>query len=735
MVTIFFTGDITGSHRAPELWSQGVTGAGIKVAVFDTGVRSNHPHFRNVEERLNWTDEPSLGDGVGHGSFVAGVIASHKACLGFAPDASLYTFRVFTNAQISFTSWFLDAFNYAIQSNMDVLNLSIGGPDFLDQPFVDKINELSANNVVIVSAIGNDGPSWGTLNSPADQPDVIGVGGIDNNFRTARFSSRGMTTWELPYGYGRMKPDIVTFSVELRGSAKDVSPNGVAGCRRLGGTSAASPVVAGAVALLASSIPYELRTCLLNPASIKQALVESARPIRESAVSKKENVASIFEQGAGLMNLPGAYKILQQFVVEENVVDRDAARGAEERGAEERGAEERDSESDAENSNSGTRPSVHPSNLDLTDCPYMWPYCSQPLYYSGMPIIFNLTVLNSMGVVGNITAVRWNVDEEVEDDIAVGKEVENAKKQEYNRGHDHKHASSNGEGEEEGEEEGEKGEKEEKEERLLVRMTHSAVLWPYSGHLSLFLTVAKGSQHWSGIVTGTVTVTVRSEGDPYNGCPMQEKETTVKLKVRIGPTPKRKQRILWDTFHNIRYPPTFIPRDDLEIVDDVLDWHADHPHTNHHDAFDTLIAAGYFVEILGYGDLTCFDASLYGVLMLVDSEEEYYPQEILKLKQDVEDGLSIVLFSDWYDVNIISKIKFFDENTRDFWEAATGGANVPAINELLSPYGIAFGGPVVRGLVRAGGSSTHTTMYRSGNGLIRFPLRGRVARRRLSDES
>ena len=125
MVTIFFTGDITGSHRAPELWSQGVTGAGIKVAVFDTGVHSNHPHFRNVEERLNWTDEPSLGDGVGHGSFVAGVIASHKACLGFAPDASLYTFRVFTNAQISFTSWFLDAFNYAIQSNMDVLNLSV----------------------------------------------------------------------------------------------------------------------------------------------------------------------------------------------------------------------------------------------------------------------------------------------------------------------------------------------------------------------------------------------------------------------------------------------------------------------------------------------------------------------------------------------------------------------------------------------------------------------------------
>ena len=63
---------------------------GIKVAVFDTGVKKNHPHFKKVKERSNWTDEPGLGDGVGHGTFVAGVIASFKDCLGFAPDAELY---------------------------------------------------------------------------------------------------------------------------------------------------------------------------------------------------------------------------------------------------------------------------------------------------------------------------------------------------------------------------------------------------------------------------------------------------------------------------------------------------------------------------------------------------------------------------------------------------------------------------------------------------------------------
>ena len=43
------------------------------------------------------------------------------------------------NPQVSYTSWFLDAFNYAILRKIHVLNLSIGGPDFMDHPFVDKV--------------------------------------------------------------------------------------------------------------------------------------------------------------------------------------------------------------------------------------------------------------------------------------------------------------------------------------------------------------------------------------------------------------------------------------------------------------------------------------------------------------------------------------------------------------------------------------------------------------------
>lgn len=49
---------------------------------------------------------------------------------------------MFNYLQVSYTSWFLDAFNYAILKKINILNLSIGGPDFMDQPFVDKVSDM-----------------------------------------------------------------------------------------------------------------------------------------------------------------------------------------------------------------------------------------------------------------------------------------------------------------------------------------------------------------------------------------------------------------------------------------------------------------------------------------------------------------------------------------------------------------------------------------------------------------
>lgn len=129
------------------LWERGITGKDVNVAIFDTGLELGHPHFRNIIERIDFTDEKNPDDKIGHGTFVAGVIASSKECLGLAPDSNLYIFKVFKDNQVSYTSWFLDAFNYAILKKINVLNLSIGSPDFMVLKIsIKKQLENSLNN-------------------------------------------------------------------------------------------------------------------------------------------------------------------------------------------------------------------------------------------------------------------------------------------------------------------------------------------------------------------------------------------------------------------------------------------------------------------------------------------------------------------------------------------------------------------------------------------------------------
>lgn len=58
---------------------------------------------------------------------------------------------------------------------------------------------------------------------------------------------------------------------------------------------------------------------------------------------------------------------------------------------------------------------------------------------------------------------------------------------------------------------------------------------------------------------------------------------------------------------------------------------------------------------------------------MVDSEEEYYPEEISKLRNDVEkEGLGLIVFGEWYNIDTMIKMKFFDDNTRSWWTPVTG---------------------------------------------------------------
>eukprot|EP00897_Mesotaenium_endlicherianum_P007975 jgi/Mesen1/7205/ME000371S06295 len=223
------------------------------------------------------------------------------------------------------------------------------------------------------------------------------------------------------------------------------------------------------------------------------------------------------------------------------------------------------------------RASIVPAALDLTECPYAWPFCKLPLYAHAMPLVFNATILNGMGVAGWLAEPpRWRP------------------------------ASPAG-------------------ALLDVRFTWSDTIWPWTGFLGLYLRVRPEGANVTAIADGEVTFTVVSP--PGAGEASERRcECRLPLRVAVVPTPPRERRLLWDQFHNVRYPPGYIPRDSLDVRNDILDWHGDHLHTNYHGLFDALHAAGYFVEILG-SPLTCFDALQYGSLLLVDLEDEFHEEE------------------------------------------------------------------------------------------------------------
>jgi len=181
--------------------------------------------------------------------------------------------------------------------------------------------------------------------------------GGERQEKIAPFSSRGMTTSELPSGYepDRISPSEVLVSASFSPPFK---------CRLLLGTSVANPVVTGVISLLLSSVEGHARTVLHNIAAIKQILHASSQQLLAS---------SIFEQGAGLINVTAAYNALLRHI---------------------------------------PHISLYPSRISNlpSDCPYLWPWCTQQLFLTSQPILANIAILNSMGVVGKVIRVKWRTE-------------------------------------------------------------------------------------------------------------------------------------------------------------------------------------------------------------------------------------------------------------------------------------------------------------------------------------
>ena len=258
-----------------------------------------------------------------------------------------------------------------------------------------------------------------------------------------------------------------------------------------------------------------------------------------------------------------------------------------------------------------------------------------------------------------------------------------------------------------------------------IHLEYSTRIWPWSGYLAIFVTINSEASNFHGIAAGQIRLKVETDG--------QKSEAIFKFRVKIIPKPEKTHRILWDQFRSLRYPPGYIPRDDLEQKTVALDWHADHPHTNFKDLYEHLRSRGTYIEISGE-PLTCLDTKMnqYSILFIVDPEEEFFPPEIESLKKAVENGLNLMIFADWFNATLIQKVQFLDDNTGKLWYPETGGSNIPALNSLLEVFGFAMGDVILNGHIEDFFGEGPIN-FLSGSTIIRAPKDSKLAYANLND--
>jgi serine protease AprX len=289
--------------RANDSWASGATGAGVTVALIDTGIAAvadlagrvlpvTDDITRAVTACENLSGEAGCGDSYGHGTFVAGIIAgdgtaSDGKYKGVAPGANLVSVKVAGRDGSADVSTVIAGIQWTVsfkdRYRIRVLNLSLGTDStqtYRTDPLNFAVERAWASGIAVVVAASNRGPAAGTISKPGDDPWVITVGAVDDqgtpglgDDAVPNFSSRGPTAAD-----GLAKPDLVApgahmISLRAPGSAIDTEfPGTIADAYRRGsGTSMATGAVSGAVALMLQANPS------MAPDRVKYALTSTAR--------------------------------------------------------------------------------------------------------------------------------------------------------------------------------------------------------------------------------------------------------------------------------------------------------------------------------------------------------------------------------------------------------------------------------------------------------------------------
>lgn len=250
-------------------------GAGVTIAIIDTGVDSTHPDLEGVV--IGGTDVSGIGSADGqtpvgvsseHGTMVASLAAgrghgSSDGVIGSAPEANVLSVSMsFQGTSIPADEQIANAVRWAVDQGADVISLSLTRntrewPVSWDKAF----GYAERNDVVVVAAAGNRSAGTEVVGAPATMPGVLTVGGVDRSgFASATASSQGITI-------GVMAP-----SEDLVGAYPG---NRYA---EWAGTSGATPIVAGIVALVRSAYPNLDATNVINRILTTATPVTSTRP-------------------------------------------------------------------------------------------------------------------------------------------------------------------------------------------------------------------------------------------------------------------------------------------------------------------------------------------------------------------------------------------------------------------------------------------------------------------------
>ncbi|MCP4539597.1 MAG: S8 family serine peptidase [Chloroflexi bacterium] len=250
--------------RADQVWtSLHISGTGAVVAGMDTGVDWMHPALQASYRGYNphgpanhtysWYDATG-GDALypvdahGHGSHTMGSIVGQNG-IGVAPGARWIAVKMLDNMGYGLDSWIHEAFQWILAPGgdptraPDVVNNSWGSHISTRTEFQLDLQALRAANIFAVFSSGNNGPSKGSVGSPASLPEAFAVGATDSDDEIASFSSRGPSPWE------EIRPHVAAPGVHVRSSL----PGGAYGLAN--GTSMAAPHVAGIATLLRAVSP------------------------------------------------------------------------------------------------------------------------------------------------------------------------------------------------------------------------------------------------------------------------------------------------------------------------------------------------------------------------------------------------------------------------------------------------------------------------------------------------